>query len=165
MQHGAAGRTHGLFILPKPPGRLHFSKLLKELRKEKVLKGHIDYEFLDKHGAPLDEELYNRWVLPVHDQRLNENARLMRVFDAALDMAKRWYVKPALSLPSPLCSFLFILLTAALLAHSSRIYELKVGDHGPLRMKPTEHDLQQSENNLLFICDIGDGPSAAMHGA
>eukprot|EP00965_Chrysotila_dentata_P113966 3768262-Pleurochrysis_carterae.AAC.2 len=65
MLHGAEGRAHGLSNLPKPPGRLHFSGLLQELRKEKVLKGQIDYEVLDEHRAPLDEELYNRWFIPM----------------------------------------------------------------------------------------------------
>eukprot|EP00965_Chrysotila_dentata_P227405 6195996-Pleurochrysis_carterae.AAC.1 len=62
-QHGTAGRAYGLSIIPKPPGRLHFSGLLKELRNETVLKGHIDYEVLDEYGSSLDKELYNCWVL------------------------------------------------------------------------------------------------------
>eukprot|EP00965_Chrysotila_dentata_P106102 3504694-Pleurochrysis_carterae.AAC.1 len=67
MQHGPEGCAHGLAIVPKPPGRLHFAGLLQELWKDKVLKGHIDYEVLDEHGAPFDEELYNRWVVPIPD--------------------------------------------------------------------------------------------------
>ena len=98
MQHGPEGRAHGLAIVPKPPGRLHFAGLLQELRKDKVLKGHIDYEVLDEHGAPKDEELYNRWVVPIPDLRLNENPRLIRLFDVALETAERWCVPPAPSL-------------------------------------------------------------------
>eukprot|EP00965_Chrysotila_dentata_P099771 3296982-Pleurochrysis_carterae.AAC.2 len=93
MQHGPEGRAYGLSILPKPPGRLYFSGLLQELRKDKVLKGQIDYEALDEHGAPLDEKLYDRSVIPIHDLRLNENARLIRILYIALEMAERWFVK------------------------------------------------------------------------
>eukprot|EP00965_Chrysotila_dentata_P038926 1293850-Pleurochrysis_carterae.AAC.1 len=62
----------------------------------------------------------------------------MRVFDAALDIAERWYDDAGIT--------------------DAWMYESKVGDYGLLRMKPTEHELQQGENNLIFICDIGDGP-------
>eukprot|EP00965_Chrysotila_dentata_P113590 3754004-Pleurochrysis_carterae.AAC.1 len=54
-----------------------------------ISQGHIDYEVLDKHGAPFDEEPYNRWVVPIPDLRLNENPRLIRLFDVALETAER----------------------------------------------------------------------------
>lgn len=179
MQNGLEGRAHGLVILPRPTPRETFAPLLQDLRVQKLLKGQSDYEVLDQHGNPIDEELYDRWAIPVNDpafkDRLEANELLMDLFDRALTLAERWCARRDPDLPLPVSGspsafeLAYICLTLTLHSRLSLhrrygqpgvarawFYKLKVGSHGPLVMKPTEHDLLQGRNHLLFVGDVGD---------
>eukprot|EP00965_Chrysotila_dentata_P256675 6212624-Pleurochrysis_carterae.AAC.2 len=88
MQNAPPGRAHGLVILPKPPPREAYSSILPTLRVAKVLEVHIDFEVLDLHGQPVDEELYDHWVVPLHKPEfqadLEQHQGLMELFGRAL---------------------------------------------------------------------------------
>eukprot|EP00965_Chrysotila_dentata_P028415 943989-Pleurochrysis_carterae.AAC.1 len=156
MQNALEGCAPGLVILPQPTPRETFVPLLQDLRVQKLLKGESDYEVLDQHGIPIDKEMYDRWAIPVNDpalkDRLEANELLVDLFDQTLTLPERRCARIAPQLPVPY----FSQYSEPGVARAW-FYKLKVGSHGPLVMKPTEHNLLQGRNHLPFIGDVGEG--------
>eukprot|EP00965_Chrysotila_dentata_P234548 6200245-Pleurochrysis_carterae.AAC.1 len=94
-QNGPPGRAHGLVILPSllHVRRTPRSSLLSEW-PNKVLEGHINYKVVHVYGQPVDEELYDRWVVSLHKPELqadlDQHEGLMELFDRAVTFAERW---------------------------------------------------------------------------